>query len=58
MKNYTIACALCLAVAGTLVAYAAKAPVSQSQIARMATVSPFDLMVKSRGLPVESFDTI
>jgi hypothetical protein len=58
MKNYTIAVALCLAVAGALVAYAAKAPVSQTHAARVATVSPFDLMAKSRGLPAESFDTI
>lgn len=52
-----IAGALCMIVAGALVAHAVNIS-GPRKPAPHAVVSPYELMLKSTNLPVESFDTV
>lgn len=56
-NKFAIAGALCMIIAGALVAHAVNVPVSRKLVAH-AVVSPFELMLKAKDLPVESFDTV
>lgn len=58
MHKFAIAGALCMVIAGAMVAHAVNARSSRGPAAQTAVVSPFELMLKAKDLPVESFDTV
>jgi hypothetical protein len=58
MPKFAIAGALCMVVAGALVAHGVNTRASKGPAARAAVVSPFELMLKAKNLPVETFDTV
>jgi hypothetical protein len=47
-----------MVVAGALVAHGVNTRASKGPAARAAVVSPFELMLKAKNLPVEAFDTV
>ena len=58
MYRYTVSFGLGILIIGAMVAYLLTARVPVSGATSPPQVSPFDLMVKAKDLPVESFDAI
>jgi len=58
MKRYAVAIGFGFLMVGAIVAYLVTAPAPVIGSTNTSRVSPFDLMLKAKDVPVESFDAI